>query len=299
VENMRIDRKLVGALLIGILVLSSSAHSITISVGSNAGGLTENINAGDKDAVYSSTVIAASSLSHSIEGSGSLKDSHSVSNTAGANAGVGVDICQAEWYSYSYDLWPGQVSSWPASKFAQVAASEQLDVLNAKYIQAYANAHNSKGYTAGVSTVVSDPGNEASLTGYRNLAMASKNEAFASQTAKRAFSLDGFVQTDSGADFTQLKSKPLQFREDTADASIRVDSGSVEGYSDLASASAYGVAASQQMDSATGERIRTKSEAESLTASLFQGLKGASSQVGTTPAPRALRTMPRQIKRVT
>ncbi len=205
----------------GILVLSSSAYSISISVGSNAGGFTENINAGDKDAVYGSTVIAANSLSHSIEGSGSLKESHSVSNTAGANAEVGVNIRQAEWYSYSYDLWPGQGSSWPASKFAQVAASEQLDVLNAKYIQAYANARNSKGYTAGVSTVVSDPGNEASLTGYRNLAMASKNEAFASQTAESAFSLDGYIQADSGADFTQLKSKPLQFREDSADASIR------------------------------------------------------------------------------
>ena len=73
----------------------------------DAGGFTENINAGDKDAVFSSTVIAANSLSHSIEGSGNLKKSHWVSNTAGAKAEVGVDIRRAEWYSYSYDLLPG------------------------------------------------------------------------------------------------------------------------------------------------------------------------------------------------
>ena len=77
---MKIDRTLIGALLIGILVLSPSAYGITISVGGDAGGFTENINAGDKDAVYSSTVIAANSLSHSIEGSGNLKESHWVSN---------------------------------------------------------------------------------------------------------------------------------------------------------------------------------------------------------------------------
>ena len=279
---MKIDRKLIVALLIGILVLSQSAYGISISVGSNAGGFTENINAGDKDAVYSSTVITANSLSHSIEGSASLKESHSVSNTAGANAGVGVDIRQAEWYSYSYNLLPGEGSSWKASKFAQVAASEQLDVLNAKYIQAYANAFNSKGYTAGVSTVVSDHGNKASLTGYRNLAMASKNEAFASQTTESAFAPHGSIQADSGADFMQLKSHPLRFRWDTADASTRVDSGSVEGYSDLASASAQGIWVNQQMNAATGEQIRTRSESESWTASLFQGLKTANAKVSTT-----------------
>src|SRR5512141_1371041 len=157
---MKIDRLLFIALLAG-LVLSPSVYGITISVGSNAGGFTEDINAGDKDAVYSSIMIAANSLSHSIKGSGNLKESHRVSNTAGANAEVGVDIRRAEWYSYSYDLWPGQGSSWPASTFSQVVASEQLDVSNAKYIEAYANALNSKGYSAGLSIVVSDPGKEA------------------------------------------------------------------------------------------------------------------------------------------
>ena len=82
--------------------------------------------------------------------------------------------------------------------------------------------------------------------------MASKDEAFASQTAESAFSLDGYIHADSISDFMQSKLKPLRFREDTADSSIRVGSGSVGGYSDLASASANGVTASQQIGCSHG-----------------------------------------------
>ena len=274
---MRFDRKLIGALLLGMLALASSAYGISISVSSNAGGFTENINAGDGDSVFGSTIIGSDRLSNSIEGSGSLKESHSVSYRAGANAGVGVDIRNAEKYSYDYYLSPDK-----SSKSAPVMAGEELDVLNAEYIEANAQAFNAKGYTAEVSTVIHDPGNQASLIGYRNIAMASKDEAMASQTAESAFAPNGSIQADSGADFMQLKSHPLRFRWDTADASIRVDSGSLEGYSDLASASAQGIWATQQMDAATGERIRTKSESASWRASLFQGLKGANAMVTTT-----------------
>ena len=49
------------------------------------------------------------------------------------------------WYSYDYYLSPDK-----ASKSAPVMAGEELDVLNAKYIQAYAKASNAKGYTADV-----------------------------------------------------------------------------------------------------------------------------------------------------
>lgn len=274
---MRFDRMLIGALLLGMLALASSAYGISISVSSNAGGFTENINAGDGDSVFGNTIIGSDRLSNSIEGSGSLKESHSVSNRAGANAGVGVDIRNAERYSYDYYLSPDK-----ASKSAPVMAGEELDVLNAEYIEANAQAFDAKGYTADVSTVIHDPGNQASLIGYRNIAMASKDEAMAYQTAESAFAPNGSIQADSGADFMQLKSHPLRFRWDTADASIRVDSGSLEGYSDLASASAQGIWITQQMDAATGERIRTKSESASLTASLFQGLKGANAKVSTT-----------------
>jgi len=274
--NMKFDRTLIGALLLGMLALASSAYGISISVSNNAGGFTENINAGDGDSVFGRTVIGSDSLSNSIEGSGSLKESHSVSNKAGANAGVSVDIRNAERYSYDYDLSPDK-----ASKSAPVMAGEELDVLNAEYIEANAQAFNAKGYTADVSTVIHDPGNQASLIGYRNIAMASRDEAMASQIAEGAFGPNGYIQADSLAGFTQLKSKPLQFREDAADASIRVDRGSVEGYSDLASASVQGIMASQQVDAATGEQIRTRSEAASRTASLFQSLKTANAKVNT------------------
>lgn len=274
--NMKFDRTLIGPLLLGMLALASSAYGISISVSNNAGGFTENINAGDGESVFGSTIIGSDRLSNSIEGSGSLKESHSVSNKAGANAGVGVDIRNAERYSYDYYLSPNK-----ASKSAPVMAGEELDVLNAEYIEANAHAFNAKGYTTDISTVIHDPGNQASLIGYRNIAMASKDEAMASQTAESAFAPDGSIQADSGADFMQLKSHPLRFRWDTADASIRVDSGSVEGYSDLASASAQGIWTTQQMDSATGERIQTKSESASWAASLFQSLKGANAMVTT------------------
>ena len=267
--------------LIGITVLSFSAFGIEISVSSNAGGFTEVIDAGFDDRVSGSTIIGSDRLSNSIQGNANLNESHSVSNKAGATAEVGVDIRNAEWYSYSYDLWPGKGSSWKASKYPQVAAGEDLDVLNASYIEAYASATSPQGYNAGVSTVISDPGNEASLTGYSNLAMASKNEAFASQTADWASSPNGYIQAEASADFTQLKPKPLRFREDNAEESMRVDRGSIEGYSDLASASAQGIMATQQVSLATGEDIQTRSEASFQTASLFQSLKTERAKVNT------------------
>jgi hypothetical protein len=56
---MRFDRTLIGVLLIWILALAPSACAISISVSGDVGGFTQNIDAGEKDAVYSSTVIAA------------------------------------------------------------------------------------------------------------------------------------------------------------------------------------------------------------------------------------------------
>lgn len=278
---MKHYKKTLIAVLIGIFALFPSAFGIEISVSCNAGGFTEVIDAGFDDKFSGSTVIGSDRLSNSIQGNAKLKEKHSVSNKAGATAEVGVDIRNAEWYSYSYDLWPGRGSSWKASKYPQVAAGEDLDVLNASYIEAYASATSPLGYTADVSTVISDPGNEATLTGYSNLAMASKNEAFASQTAESAFSFDGYIETNSRADLIQMTSEPLSLRGDTAEASLRVDGGYIEEYSDLASASALGITASQQVDAAKGEEIQTGSEARSRTASLFQSLKTERAKVNT------------------
>lgn len=276
---MKFEIKLIAGLIFGAILFASTANGISISVSGDAGGFTEVIDAGYDDKVSGRTVIGSDRLSNSIEGSGNLSESHSVSNTAGATAEVGVNISQAEWFSYSYNLWPGQGTSWKASKHPEVAASEALDVSNASYIQAYADAFNSKGYRSSVSTVVSDPANKASLVEYRNLAMASKNEAFASQTSNGASSLEGQIKFDARADLFQMKSKPLRFREDISAVSMWIDRGTVEGYSDLASASPQGMMASQRVESAKGELIQTGSEASSLTASLSQSLKAADAKV--------------------
>lgn len=192
---MKFDRTLIAVLLIWILAFAPSACGITISVGGDAGGFTENINVGDKDVVYSSTMIAANSLSHSIKGSGSLKESHWVSNSAGASAGVGVEIRKAKSYSYDYYLTPGPGFFWPASRYPVVSAGETLDVTNAYYINAYANSFNAKGESAGVSTVLVDPGRKASLAGYSNTAAVTPDKVVAIQNAVSASAPGGSIQT--------------------------------------------------------------------------------------------------------
>ncbi|MGB4679759.1 MAG: hypothetical protein WBI23_06150, partial [Methanothrix sp.] len=268
-------------LIFGAIILASTANCISISVSSDGGGFTEVIDAGYDDRVFGRTVIGSNRLSNIIEGGGSLKETHSVSNRAGATAEVGVNISQAEWFSYSYNLWPGEGSSWKASQYPHVAASEALEVSNANYIRAYADAFNSNGYSASVSIELSDPAKKASLAEYRNLAMASKDEVFASQTADSVFSLDGEIQFDAQAGLLQMKPLPASFREDLSTASMKIDRGAAEGYSDLASASSQGMTASQQVDRAMGELIQTRSEASSLAASLSQSLKAADSRINT------------------
>ena len=115
------------------------------------------------------------------------------------------------------------------------------------------------------------------------MAMASKDEAMASQMADSASAPNGYIQADSRSRFHAIEVAAPAVQRRCGDASARVDSGSMEGYSDLASASANGITASQQMDGATGEQIQTKSQSESWTASLFQGLKKtADAKVSTT-----------------
>lgn len=99
---MKFGKTLIGALLVGILVLAPSAYGISISVYGDTGGFTENIHAGARDSVYGSAMIGPGSFSNSIRGSGNLKESHWVSNSAGSSAGVGVDIRKAESYDYGY-----------------------------------------------------------------------------------------------------------------------------------------------------------------------------------------------------
>ncbi len=279
---MKFGKTLIGALLVGILVLAPSAYGISISVYGDTGGFTENIHAGARDSVYGSAAIGPGSFSNSIRGSGNLKESHWVSNSAGSSAGVGVDIRKAESYDYGYTLTPGIGSSWKASKYPVVSAGETLDVLNANYINAYANSCNAKGEAAGVSTVLVDPGNKASLTGYSNSATASAQMVSASQNAESASAPNGQIQTDAGSQLSQLRIHPLELRMETADASTAIKTGSISGYSDLASASNGLLEASQHINSASGKKISSQSQSMYGSATLSKGLKTSSAGASTT-----------------
>ena len=254
---MKSSKTLIVALLVGILALAPSAYGISISVYGDTGGFTENIHAGDRDSVYGSAAIGPGSFSNSIRGSGNLLESHWVSNSAGASAGVGVDIRKAESYDYSYTLAPGIGSFWKASKYPVVSAGETLNVLNANYINAYANSFNAKGEAAGVSTVLVDPGNKASLTGYSNSATASAQMVSASQSAESASAPNGQIQTDAGSQLNQWRTFPLELKMETADASTSIKKGSISGYSDQVGASSDLLEASQHIDSASGNEIKT------------------------------------------
>ena len=270
---MKFGQALIGALLLGMLALASSAYGISISVSSNAGGFTENINAGDGDSVFGSAVIGSESLSNSIKGRDSLKVSHWVSNTAGATAGTGADIRKAESYSYDYYLTPGPGFFWPASRYPVVSASETLDVTNAYYINAYANSFNAQGDSADVSTIVLDPEKKASLTGYSNKAVTSAKKAEASQKGESASAPTGFVQTEAGSRFNQLSIFPLELRAEEAEASTAVKTGSINGYSDQARALGDKLDASQHIEIASSSEINTISKSAFHSASLFRGLK--------------------------
>ena len=129
------------ALLVGILVLVSSAEGISISVSSNTGGFTEDINAGE-NTVRGSAVIAVDGISNSIYGGGSLKAIHWGSDVHGNIANTGVNILEAESYSYnSYLL--SQAGFFAANSIhSGVSVNETLNIINADYIDAYASAFN-------------------------------------------------------------------------------------------------------------------------------------------------------------
>jgi hypothetical protein len=279
---MKLDRALIGGLLIGILSLAPLACGFSLSVSSDAGGFAESINAGPGDSVYGSTVIGAEGLSNSIRGSGSLKERHGVSNTAGASAGVGVDIRNAESYNYGYSLMPGPGFRWPASRYPAVSAGETLDVVNAKYIYAYADAVNAQGDAAGVSTILSDPGKKASLVGYSNTAGAAPNKAAAIQTAENASAMGGSIQTEADSQLNQLRLFPLELRMEKTDASTTVKAGSVNGYTDKAAVLNHEIVVSQQqIDSASGNQINIDSKSTFYFASLFGGLKKSTAEAST------------------
>ena len=261
---MKIKRMLIGALLAGILALAPSAYAVSLSVSSDAGGFTENINAGVGDSVYGSTLIGSDSLSNSIEGSGDFREDHWVSNPEGDNAGVGVDIRNARYYNYGWNV-GGSINP------DKVWAGEDVNVIDASYISAYAKSFNARGSTAEVSTVLSDPGNRASLSRYSNLATASANDASASQSAEMAYALDGSIQTEAEAwnSWNELTISSEDLAGERSEASTTVQSGSIVGvqsgsigYTDSAKASLIShrrLDVSQSIVTAKGNQIDTES----------------------------------------
>lgn len=245
---MKVKRTIVGAVLLIMLASAPCVSGISVSVSNDAGGFTENINADDGDSVYGSTVIGSDSLSNSIEGSGDLKEDHWTSNTGGDKAGVGVDIRNAESYHYGWML-GGSINP------NKVWAGEDVSVINASYISAYANSSNPRGSNAEASTVLFDYGNRASLYGYSNLATASATDASASQSATMADAPYGSILTEAEA---------LTISDDLAseksEASTMVLFGSIEKYTDSAKASLTSyrrLDVSQSIGTAKGEKIDT------------------------------------------
>lgn len=198
---MKMDKKLIVYLLVATIALLPSACGVTYSVSSNVGSFTENLGAGINNAMIGSTIVSNEGITHYTSATSSpdptnptspantlnLKESHWASNLAGAHAEVGVDISNAESYSYAYTLSPGEGGNWPDSV---VQARESLDVHNAESAKAYAKAYNKAGYDAATSIQVTN----GDLVGYSNVAQASFELVDAFQKFDTA---SGDIQTDS------------------------------------------------------------------------------------------------------
>ena len=184
--------------MIGILALVSSAEGISISVSSNTGGFIENINAGE-NAVRGSAVIAADGISNSINGGGSLKAIHWGSDAHGNIANTEVNILKAESYSYNSIHLSSAGFFMANSTYSGVSVNETLDVVNADYINAYANALSKQGKAAPpVSIFVFDQGRKVNLTGYCSWATASLEKVAAFQNEQRTS--DAWKTSDASSD---------------------------------------------------------------------------------------------------
>jgi hypothetical protein len=151
----------------------SSAFAIDISMSNDAGSISSTFDTGREDSVNVNTVLSQDALQNSISGSGNLNERHSVKNNAGYEASVGVNLTDADVYTYSYHLTPGDT---------QVAAEEALDVNNAKHIDAYAEANALGGGTSGSKISIE----HGSLKGYLNRAGASDKLIYSHQKFSKA-----------------------------------------------------------------------------------------------------------------
>ena len=112
---MKTNGRLFACIMIAVLFLVPCCLlSISVSVSSNSGGYSENLDAGVKEAVKGFTTINKWGLQHSLSltakntGTVGLTESHSVGNKAGSYAEVGVAITKAKSIRYAYYLYPGE-----------------------------------------------------------------------------------------------------------------------------------------------------------------------------------------------
>lgn len=161
------------------------------------------------------TVISKEAMSTQISASGNFKDKHRISDGLGQMAEIGVNIKNAQWYDYSYTLNKGE---------GYASACENLDVINAREIKAYASAINAHRYQSGTSISISDNQGMASLEGYSNYAEA-KSEAsdVHSSVARQQFSA-------ASGNNIRIDEKSSQADGSTASASIKVFDGYVDSY---------------------------------------------------------------------
>ncbi len=247
---MAFDRKLIAILfMVAVALLLPLACGLKVSVSSNAGIVSEEIKGSDDDAVFGRTMIGGESLSHAIKGSGSLKASHRSAKSAGAYTEVGADIKEAERYYYSYGLAREAGLFWPDSRYPEIQAQQTLDVINAASIEAFANAFNAKGDMDSRNKKVFDPDEKSTLTGYDNEAKVSGDKMTASEPNKGTS--DEEIDIKSLSLVQKLLMDP--YKPDFYDAAVRarIFSGSIDGFSDNASASAG--------DAKTGQHINSTS----------------------------------------
>jgi hypothetical protein len=203
-------------LAIVIFVLISAqmfpTDGISISIGGDAGGFDEVIQANINDQFHGSTILTADSLSDTITGSGSIKKRFFSNPSSIGSAEVGFDIKDAK--SYSYDHYVDQDYS---------SVSDTLDVSNADKITAYASAYNSRGDSVSASTTVSGIRNGASLHGYSSSALVWQTPSNILTKATQKF------ESASG-DIIQTNEWAKRAEGDAASSRSSVIKGSMEGY---------------------------------------------------------------------
>lgn len=211
---MKFKKELAIAIFALISAQMFPTDGISISVGGDAGGFNEDIQANVNDQFHGSTILTADSLSDTIAGSGSIKKRFFSNPSSIGSAEVGFDIKNAKSYSYDYYVDP----DYPA-------VSDNLDVSNADKITAYASAHSSRGNSASASTTVTGTRNGASLHGYSSSANVWQDLNVPVKLTK----VSQRFESASG-DVIQTNEWAKDAKGDAASSRLSVIKGSVEGY---------------------------------------------------------------------